>query len=206
MPRRDAAPWSPAWTGARPTTRRAGCGHVTTANTARDLDAIRAALGEEKASFLGTSYGSALGAAYASMFPDRTDRIVIDDLDGQARPQHCGEGVEEVERLVVGPESPDDRERLGEVAHGVGGVGEGQAVCGVLPPGQGVTRPRPDADAEVEAPAGDDVDDRGDFWRASREAESGCWSPSRPGAAARSAWRGRRAGSSLRTPVRPGRH
>ncbi|MBK1784106.1 alpha/beta fold hydrolase [Prauserella sp. ASG 168] len=52
--------------------------HFTTANTARDMDRIRAALGEEKTSFLGYSYGSALGAAYASMFPERSDRIVLD--------------------------------------------------------------------------------------------------------------------------------
>ena len=52
--------------------------HLSTANTARDLDRIRAALGEEKASFLGYSYGSALGAAYASMFPGTTDRVVLE--------------------------------------------------------------------------------------------------------------------------------
>ena len=67
--------------------------HLTTANTARDLDQIRAALGEEKTNFLGFSYGTALGAAYASMFPDRADRIVLDsnvgdthlDRDGMRR-------------------------------------------------------------------------------------------------------------------------
>lgn len=67
--------------------------HLTTANTARDLDRIRAALGEEKTSFLGYSYGTALGAAYASMFPERSDRIVLDsnigdthlDRDGMRR-------------------------------------------------------------------------------------------------------------------------
>ncbi|WP_422772314.1 alpha/beta hydrolase [Plantactinospora sp. WMMC1484] len=52
--------------------------HLSTANMARDLDRIRAALGEEKASFYGASYGSALGAAYASMFPETTERIVLD--------------------------------------------------------------------------------------------------------------------------------
>ncbi|MFY1674569.1 alpha/beta hydrolase [Plantactinospora sp. WMMB334] len=52
--------------------------HLSTANMARDLDRIRAALGEEKASFYGASYGSALGAAYASMFPESTERIVLD--------------------------------------------------------------------------------------------------------------------------------
>ncbi|UGT62179.1 alpha/beta hydrolase [Nocardia asteroides] len=56
--------------------------HISTAEMARDLDAIRAALGEEKASFLGYSYGSALGAAYASMFPDRADRVVLDSIVG----------------------------------------------------------------------------------------------------------------------------
>ncbi|RII22184.1 Tripeptidyl aminopeptidase precursor [Streptomyces sp. YIM 130001] len=56
--------------------------HVTTANTARDLDRIRAALGEEKTSFLGYSYGTALGAAYASMFPEQSDRIVLDSNIG----------------------------------------------------------------------------------------------------------------------------
>ncbi|MCY1136570.1 alpha/beta fold hydrolase [Actinoplanes sp. Pm04-4] len=56
--------------------------HITTANTARDLDRIRAALGEKKASFFGASYGSALGAAYASMFPGTTDRVIIDSNTG----------------------------------------------------------------------------------------------------------------------------
>ncbi|WP_328430248.1 alpha/beta hydrolase [Streptomyces sp. NBC_00443] len=55
---------------------------LTTANTARDLDRIRAALGEEKTSYLGYSYGTALGAAYASMFPERSDRIVLDSNIG----------------------------------------------------------------------------------------------------------------------------
>ncbi|MGW2256851.1 alpha/beta hydrolase [Streptomyces sp. NPDC001780] len=66
---------------------------MTTANTARDLDRIRAALGEEKTSYLGYSYGTALGAAYASMFPGRSDRMVLDsnigdthlDRDGMRR-------------------------------------------------------------------------------------------------------------------------
>ncbi|PWW60289.1 alpha/beta hydrolase [Actinokineospora spheciospongiae] len=52
--------------------------HTTTANTARDMERIRVALGERKVSFLGASYGSHLGAAYATMFPDRGDRIVLD--------------------------------------------------------------------------------------------------------------------------------
>ncbi|WP_217255158.1 alpha/beta hydrolase [Streptomyces sp. AC602_WCS936] len=52
--------------------------HTTTANTARDMDRIRAALGEPKLSYLGASYGSYLGAVYTTMFPKRGDRIVLD--------------------------------------------------------------------------------------------------------------------------------
>jgi pimeloyl-ACP methyl ester carboxylesterase len=56
--------------------------HISTANTARDLDRIRVALGEDKISYFGVSYGTALGAAYASMFPDHSDRIVLDSAIG----------------------------------------------------------------------------------------------------------------------------
>ncbi|WP_159942973.1 MULTISPECIES: alpha/beta fold hydrolase [unclassified Nocardiopsis] len=52
--------------------------HMTTANTARDMDVIRAALGEEKANYLGYSYGTYLGAVYGSLFPERLDRSVLD--------------------------------------------------------------------------------------------------------------------------------
>lgn len=50
----------------------------TTANIARDLDRVRAALGEKKASFLGYSYGTYLGSVYATLFPQTSDRVVID--------------------------------------------------------------------------------------------------------------------------------
>ncbi|MEU3058358.1 alpha/beta hydrolase [Streptomyces griseus] len=52
--------------------------HITTANTARDMDRIRAALGERKISYLGHSYGTYLGAVYTTMFPKRGDRVVLD--------------------------------------------------------------------------------------------------------------------------------
>jgi pimeloyl-ACP methyl ester carboxylesterase len=52
--------------------------YITTANTARDLDRIRAALGEPKLSYLGYSYGTYLGAVYTTLFPQRSDRIVLD--------------------------------------------------------------------------------------------------------------------------------
>lgn len=56
--------------------------HISTANTARDMDVIREALGEEKINYFGVSYGTALGSAYASLFPEHTDRVVIDSNIG----------------------------------------------------------------------------------------------------------------------------
>ncbi|MER6945972.1 alpha/beta hydrolase [Nonomuraea sp. NPDC000554] len=52
--------------------------HASSRNVARDMDAIRAALGERKLSYYGVSYGADLGAVYTQMFPDRADRVVID--------------------------------------------------------------------------------------------------------------------------------
>ncbi|MFI9006395.1 alpha/beta hydrolase [Actinosynnema sp. NPDC053489] len=51
---------------------------VSTANTARDLDVVRAVLREEKINYLGYSYGTYLGAVYGSLFPNRLDRSVLD--------------------------------------------------------------------------------------------------------------------------------
>ncbi|UQX05427.1 alpha/beta hydrolase [Streptomyces sp. RerS4] len=52
--------------------------HISTRNTARDMDVIRAALGERKISYLGYSYGTYLGTVYTQMFPGRHDRVVLD--------------------------------------------------------------------------------------------------------------------------------
>ncbi|GAA2389492.1 alpha/beta hydrolase [Nonomuraea africana] len=52
--------------------------HLTTENSARDMDAIRAGLGEERISYFGYSYGTYLGAVYASLFPHRLKRLVLD--------------------------------------------------------------------------------------------------------------------------------
>lgn len=53
-------------------------GHVSTVEAAADMDLLRAALGEEKLSFFGASYGTLLGATYAQEFPDRVGRFVLD--------------------------------------------------------------------------------------------------------------------------------
>lgn len=50
----------------------------STEYTARDMDAIRAGLGDEQLSFLGISYGTYLGGVYATMFPDRVRAMVLD--------------------------------------------------------------------------------------------------------------------------------
>jgi len=52
--------------------------HVSTANAARDMDALRAAVGDEQLTYLGYSYGTFLGATYASLFPDRHRAMVLD--------------------------------------------------------------------------------------------------------------------------------
>ncbi|WP_331762655.1 alpha/beta hydrolase (plasmid) [Streptomyces sp. NBC_01420] len=58
---------------------------LTTRNSARDMDVIRAALGERRISYLGVSYGTYLGAVYMQLFPGRTDRFVLDSATDPAR-------------------------------------------------------------------------------------------------------------------------
>jgi pimeloyl-ACP methyl ester carboxylesterase len=52
--------------------------NMSTANTARDLDLLRQAVGDEQLNYLGVSYGSAIGATYAAMFPGRARAMVLD--------------------------------------------------------------------------------------------------------------------------------
>ncbi|MDH6708194.1 pimeloyl-ACP methyl ester carboxylesterase [Kitasatospora sp. MAA19] len=51
---------------------------VSTRNTARDMDVLRAAVGDQKLNYLGMSYGTYLGSLYAEEFPDRVGRLVLD--------------------------------------------------------------------------------------------------------------------------------
>ncbi|QNP71139.1 alpha/beta fold hydrolase [Streptomyces roseirectus] len=63
-----------------------GCGadaprllrHVSTVEAARDMDVLRAALGDAKLTYVGASYGTFLGATYAGLFPERVGRLVLD--------------------------------------------------------------------------------------------------------------------------------
>ena len=52
--------------------------HVSTVEAARDMDVLRAALGEKKLDYLGFSYGTRLGATYAELYPENTGRLVLD--------------------------------------------------------------------------------------------------------------------------------
>jgi pimeloyl-ACP methyl ester carboxylesterase len=52
--------------------------HMDTADVARDMDRIRAALGESRLDYYGPSYGSYLGAVYANLFPSNVGRLVLD--------------------------------------------------------------------------------------------------------------------------------
>ena len=54
--------------------------YMKTVANARDMDMIRVALGKEKISYYGFSWGTYLGAVYATMFPDRVDRFVLDGV------------------------------------------------------------------------------------------------------------------------------
>lgn len=53
---------------------------LTTPNAARDLDVIRAALGDKKLNFLGVSYGTYMGAVYAELFPGHVRRMITDSV------------------------------------------------------------------------------------------------------------------------------
>lgn len=63
-----------------------GCGssspdllrHVSTVEAARDMDILRAVLGDERLTYVGASYGTFLGATYAGLFPKRVGRLVLD--------------------------------------------------------------------------------------------------------------------------------
>ena len=62
------------------TTGRPLSGSMSTAEVARDMDVLRRVVGDRKLTYLGFSYGSYLGNAYANMFPDRVRALVIDGV------------------------------------------------------------------------------------------------------------------------------
>ena len=54
--------------------------YMTTQNVARDMDAIRAAFGVSKINYYAFSYGTYIGQVYATLFPDRVRRMVLDSI------------------------------------------------------------------------------------------------------------------------------
>ncbi len=52
--------------------------HLSTADTARDLDLLRQAVGDAKLSYFGISYGTMIGSTYASLFPGRARALLLD--------------------------------------------------------------------------------------------------------------------------------
>ncbi|MGI5329127.1 alpha/beta hydrolase [Actinomadura nitritigenes] len=78
--------------------------YISTRNIARDMDVVRGALGERKISYNGASYGTYLGSVYATMFPGRLDRTV---LDSSVDPRRWGPD------LLAGTEGANDRALAG---------------------------------------------------------------------------------------------
>ncbi|MER5421620.1 alpha/beta hydrolase [Streptosporangium roseum] len=128
--------------------------HASTRNTARDMDVIRAALGEPKLSYLGSSYGTYLGEVYLQLFPRRADRVVLDsalnpDLFGPDLTRTAGPAAAAVlENWAAWAARHHDRHRLGAtpaevlatvdrinraVARGPLRVGRHRVDSGVLP-------------------------------------------------------------------------
>ena len=61
--------------------------HVSTVEVARDLDILRALVGDRSLHYFGASYGTFIGATYAALFPKRVGRMVLDGaVDPQAPP------------------------------------------------------------------------------------------------------------------------
>ncbi|MCO5318562.1 MAG: alpha/beta hydrolase [Microthrixaceae bacterium] len=67
--------------------------HMSTADVAGDLEEIREALGDDQLNYVGFSYGTAIGATYATMFPDKVRAMV---LDGAVAP-----GADDLDQTVA---------------------------------------------------------------------------------------------------------
>jgi pimeloyl-ACP methyl ester carboxylesterase len=80
--------------------------HVGTKDAARDMDVMRAALGDPRLYYLGKSYGTFLGATYAEEFPKNVGRMVLDGaidpaLDSEAVDLGQAKGFEQATRAFV---------------------------------------------------------------------------------------------------------
>jgi len=96
---------------------------VGSANTVKDMDVIRRALGDDTLNWFGFSYGTELGAYYAQEFPDRVGRMV---LDGGVNPALDAMGVSEDQsrgfQIAMGRFAADCATKSTCVATTAGGV------------------------------------------------------------------------------------
>jgi pimeloyl-ACP methyl ester carboxylesterase len=74
--------------------------NLGTENDARDIDAVREAMGDEQMSYVGFSYGTAIGQMLAELFPDRVRAVVLDGVVELGRT-----GIELAEEQAVGFEN-----------------------------------------------------------------------------------------------------
>lgn len=80
--------------------------HVSTVEVAKDMDVLRAALGQQRLNYLGKSYGTFIGSTYAGLFPKRVGRFVLDGVvppDITATQESLGQakGFEQATRSYV---------------------------------------------------------------------------------------------------------
>ena len=89
--------------------------YLSTANVARDFDAVRAAVGDKKMTYLGFSYGTFLGATIQSLFPGRTRAVV---LDGALDPdQYMNDPLDSLDEQTAGFERAISRFMISCAAH-----------------------------------------------------------------------------------------
>ncbi|MGW5646223.1 alpha/beta fold hydrolase [Saccharopolyspora sp. NPDC003762] len=75
----SCSPTPPPFTGGCPTHQSPELlASLSTDNVARDMDQVRAALGEEQITYYGASYGTVVGPMYATLLPYRVRQLVID--------------------------------------------------------------------------------------------------------------------------------
>ncbi|MDC5696277.1 alpha/beta hydrolase [Intrasporangium calvum] len=76
--------------------------HMSTTEVARDMDVMRALVGDERLNYFGVSYGTVLGALYADLFPDRVGRFVLDSAvsPNQTDEQKLGYDIEGFEASI----------------------------------------------------------------------------------------------------------
>ena len=81
--------------------------HLSTTDVARDLDVIRAVMGDDQLHYYGASYGTFIGAVYAELFPETVGRVVLDGaidpaLDIEEVNKEQAAGFETALRAYVG--------------------------------------------------------------------------------------------------------